>query len=100
MAFRQVFGTGTDATWLLISCSMELSQKCRSRLGREHRRELETPISGIGLSNFHHEELPRIAVGRCDDQVAPGRYRPGAPTDPYVPALEHTVHRIRGLLRV
>ena len=27
---------------------------------------------------------------RTADRVAPGRYRPGAPTDPYVLALEHT----------
>jgi hypothetical protein len=29
-------------------------------------------------------------------RVAPGRYRPGAPTDPYVPTLEHTVPRPTG----
>ena len=34
------------------------------------------------------------------DRVAPGRYLPGAPTDPYVLALEHTVPQITGSLRV
>jgi len=33
------------------------------------------------------------------DQVALGRCRPRAPTDPYVPALEHTVPQIMALLR-
>ena len=33
------------------------------------------------------------------DRVAPGRCRPGAPTDPYVLALEHTVPQIRVSLR-
>ena len=36
----------------------------------------------------------------AQDRVAPGRCRPGAPTDPYVLALEHTVTRIMALLRV
>ena len=36
---------------------------------------------------------------RTADRVAPGRYRPGAPTDPYVLALEHTVPQIRDSLR-
>lgn len=35
----------------------------------------------------------------ASDQVAPGRYLPGAPTDPYVLALEHTVRQIMGWLR-
>ncbi len=34
------------------------------------------------------------------DQVAPGRYRPGAPTDPYVRTLTHTVPQITVSLRV
>ena len=33
------------------------------------------------------------------DRVAPGRYLPGAPTDPYVPALEHTVPQVMDSLR-
>jgi hypothetical protein len=33
------------------------------------------------------------------DWVAPGRCRPGAPADPYVLALEHTVPRVMGSLR-
>ena len=32
------------------------------------------------------------------DRVASGRYRPEAPTDPYVLALEHTVLQIMGSL--
>ena len=31
-------------------------------------------------------------------RVAPGRYRPGAPTDPYVRTLAHTVPQITGSL--
>ena len=34
------------------------------------------------------------------DRVASGRYRPEAPTDPYVLALEHTVLQIMAWLRV
>ena len=34
------------------------------------------------------------------DQVALGRYLPRAPTDPYVPALEHTVPQVMASLRV
>jgi hypothetical protein len=34
------------------------------------------------------------------DRVAPGRFRPGAPTDPYVRALAHTVPLIMDSLRV
>ncbi len=40
------------------------------------------------IAHFHHWD--RVASGRC---------RPEAPTDPYVLALEHTVHQIRGSLR-
>src|SRR6516164_7034747 len=47
---------------------------------------------------------PRSAAtqvpANTSDRVAPGRYRPGAPTDPYVLALEHTVPQIRDSLRV
>ena len=35
-----------------------------------------------------------------EDRVALGRYRPRAPTDPYVLALEHTVLQIMDSLRV
>ena len=34
------------------------------------------------------------------DRVASGRYRPEAPTDPYVLALEHTVRQLMASLRV
>src|SRR5262245_13943028 len=34
------------------------------------------------------------------DRVASGRYRPEAPTDPYVLALEHTVPQLTGSLHV
>ena len=34
-----------------------------------------------------------------EDRVALGRYQPRAPTDPYVPALEHTVPQITVSLR-
>lgn len=46
---------------------------------------------------------PRLSlqrVGPTRDRVASGRYRPEAPTDPYVLALEHTVLQIMGSLRV
>jgi hypothetical protein len=33
----------------------------------------------------------------ASDRVALGRYRPRAPTDPYVPALEHTAPHIMDL---
>ena len=33
------------------------------------------------------------------DRVALGRYLPRAPTDPYVPALEHTVPQVMASLR-
>jgi hypothetical protein len=36
---------------------------------------------------------------RASDRVASSRYRPEAPTDPYVLALEHTVLQITGSLR-
>ncbi len=45
---------------------------------------------------------PRHRNARCQlhqDRVAPGRCRPRAPTDPYVPALGHTAPRIMGSLR-
>ncbi|WP_146453138.1 hypothetical protein, partial [Bythopirellula polymerisocia] len=35
----------------------------------------------------------------AEDQVALGDYSPRAPTDPYVPALEHTVPQIMVSLR-
>ena len=34
-----------------------------------------------------------------DVRVAPGSYPPGAPTDPYVHVLMHTVPQIMGSLR-
>ena len=40
------------------------------------------------------------AAQMTKDRVAPGRYRPGAPTDPYVHALAHTVPLIMDSLRV
>src|SRR5262249_39790121 len=42
----------------------------------------------------------RGAISFSSDRVASGRYRPEAPTDPYVLALEHTVLQITGSLLV
>jgi hypothetical protein len=49
--------------------------------------------------------IPQLISPRFDqwqlqkDRVAPGRHRPGAPTDPYVRALAHTVPLIMDSLR-
>src|SRR5215475_14795758 len=40
----------------------------------------------------------QTAMLGASDRVASGRYRPEAPTDPYVLALEHTVLQITGSL--
>jgi hypothetical protein len=40
-----------------------------------------------------------LGTESAQDRVAPGRYRPGAPTDPYVRALAHTVRPITAWLR-
>ena len=42
-----------------------------------------------------------ISVDSCvdEDRVAVGRRRPTAPTDPYVPTLEHTVPQLMASLR-
>src|SRR5262245_25849226 len=42
----------------------------------------------------------QTAMLGASDRVASGRYRPEAPTDPYVLALEHTVLQITGSLHV
>ena len=38
-------------------------------------------------------------LGNDKGRVAVGRYRPTAPTDPYVRTLPHTVHQIMASLR-
>lgn len=58
------------------------------------------PLAISGNKPGHEIEYPLaiVIVGGLD-RVASGRYRPGAPTDPYVRALPHTVPQIT-LLRV
>ena len=58
-----------------------LMQRTRSRVEGDKGTECGAPAVKVLTSYF----------GRCNDRVAPGRYLPGAPTDPYVLALEHTV---------
>jgi hypothetical protein len=48
-----------------------------------------------GYENVTENKRARPVPGR----VAPGSYPPGAPTDPYVRALAHTVPPIMDLLR-
>jgi hypothetical protein len=48
---------------------------------------MSSPLVVSGIAKVHQ------------DRVAPGRYRPGAPTDPYVRTLAHTVPLIMDLLR-
>jgi hypothetical protein len=43
--------------------------------------------------------LQRLTTSELRDRVALGRYRPRAPTDPYVLTLEHTVLQIMDSLR-
>ena len=53
-----------------------------------------------GPPRDHFLLLKRVdAFGLFDDRVAPGRYRPRAPTDPYVRTLTHTVPQITVSLR-
>jgi hypothetical protein len=67
---------------------------------------LQNGVRAIGTADekctaqlaFPAELLSNVRLD-ARDRVAPGRCRPGAPTDPYVLALEHTVHQIRGSLR-
>ncbi len=62
------------------------------------------------LAHHAHGPLPTMLVDECESyidslakkavgRVAPGDCSPGAPTDPYVPALEHTAPHIMGSLR-
>ena len=53
------------------------------------------------LARRSHRPAQASRCPQCaEDWVALGRYRPRAPTDPYVLALEHTVPQIMALLRV
>ena len=64
---------------------------CQNLLGRSKRAvRMICPWPTIGPSGCDRE---------TKDRVAPGRYRPGAPTDPYVRALAHTVPLIMDSLR-
>ena len=71
---------------------------------------LRAPVEKTGL--VFARLLARVGVGEMtrpkpfltinfatSDRVALGRYRPRAPTDPYVPTLEHTVPLIMVSLR-
>ena len=64
-----------------------------------------TPVMSIDPRNSTSYAAPAVTtdggneVGlTAPDRVASGRYRPEAPTDPYVLALEHTVLQIMGSL--
>ena len=58
----------------------------------------DVSVTGVFIQEMNvllRRSDPNQAAGR----VAPGRCPPGAPTDPYVLALEHTVPQIMGSLR-
>ena len=65
------------------------------------RRIIETALAITFPTRVGHiEDLENGSLQTAPDRVASGRYRPEAPTDPYVLALEHTVLQIMSLLRV
>jgi hypothetical protein len=51
------------------------------------------PMKGFRFASYISSPLPKLLAA---NRVAPGCFQPGAPTDPYVPALEHTVPRSHG----
>ena len=51
-------------------------------------------------TSTNHLVLSSQSAFITHDRVALGRYRPRAPTDPYVRTLPHTVHQIMVSLRV
>ena len=61
------------------------------RVMLDARRQID--LSAV--DNWFHGLRPRMH----NDRVAPGRYRPGAPTEPYLHALAHTVPLIMVSLR-
>ena len=72
-----------------------LPRPCGDLQPREYgRHQQEAQLAEVRYTSFKsmNREL-------TEDRVAPGRRRPGAPTDPYVPALEHTVPQIMVSLR-
>lgn len=62
------------------------------------------PDAGSNAISSRHQSDNTIARSGVDelisDRVAVGRYRPTAPTDPYVRTLPHTVPLIMDSLRV
>ena len=73
------------------------------RLFRRGERELAMMPSRPVMGFASPAEPPFLWFPRFgqlrNDRVALGRYLPRAPTDPYVPALEHTVPLIMDSLR-
>ena len=84
---RRFLAAGTAPIGVVPDSRSATSQKTFSRgfFGR------------AGIRKF--SDLARLCSLDASDRVAPGRHRPGAPTDPYVLALEHTVPRITDSLR-
>src|SRR5262249_6136612 len=62
-----------------------------------HQAGVWQRLHAVLLAEPNHAD--QINWSRALNRVAPGRYLPGAPTDPYGLALEHTVPQIRGSLR-
>ena len=101
MMFGPAAGVVLFATWLLVA----------SRLRWRHRLMLATAMlafpvavaplvhSSMKLGLFLYGGPVSMLISVVGDRVAPGRVQPGAPTDPYVPTLEHTVPQIMDSLR-
>src|SRR6516162_3164514 len=71
---------------------------CNNHASDRFRMKAESNPARTGKSHFLQFQFRRGVA--ASDRVAPGRYLPGAPTDPYMLALEHTVPQITGSLRV
>jgi hypothetical protein len=57
---------------------------------------LQIDVDRLLVSVFDYDN--EVAFFMREDRLAPGRYLPGASTDPYVPALRHTASQIMASL--
>ena len=80
--------------WLLVIVGH------RHRIRQRARNQSNLPVTKDGQGFKIGLTLTRsMSVFVRADRVALGDYSPRAPTDPYVPALEHTVPQIMASLR-
>ena len=82
---RQTANSRGNVDFSILRRSQRPPSVCDSSIGRRLDKPLQIVLSlQLAIAGAHLDRMARERRRQSEDRVAPGRCRPGAPTDPYV----------------